>query len=178
MINLQGTAFRLFFVAFVGLSCLTLGYVKGKADEQINTLENKIIETKIIRVVEIKYQEKADKIAQEVKHEQDKIKVVYKTQIKEVIKYVKENPNGSASRPVDVDFGLLFNASSQACDASETACRIASEISSDPTKAPTQADLLGVITEQHDMYRQCSVVVDGWQKFYEVLRQQSLEKVE
>jgi hypothetical protein len=95
----------------------------------------------------------------------EKIRYVYKTIDKEVIKYVEKTPDASVAI-ADPEWVRLFNASSLACDPSSPSCVARSEVSGEVTRA----EALFVAKEQHQLYHSCRATLHGTQEFYEALR--------
>lgn len=125
-----------------------------------------VVASKAAAIVE-KKQEVADVTASKVEVAQAKVEVVYKVINKEVIKYVQSPVSNDAI--ADSEWVLLYNASSLGCDVTESTCRAQSEVS-----APvTRAEALQVAVEQHRLYRECSIRIDGWIDFYESMRRVS-----
>lgn len=142
------------------------GYTIGLNNQKVENIQKEAKETAAVVKVEKSLQTVSDDVAVKQQEREAEIKIVYKPIIKEVIKYVKENPD--ANDVVDADFGLLFNASSKGCDVTEPTCRAESSI----PEGTTNAQLIETATEQHQIYQECRSTVIGWQEFYSKLKKE------
>jgi hypothetical protein len=104
---------------------------------------------------------------------QEKIKIVYKTINKEVIKYVERTPD--ASSPIsDPEWIKLFNISSLGCSPEDPSCVARAEADGEVSRA----EALWIVKEQHELYHGCRNTLTELQDYYENLRKTINQKEE
>ncbi len=150
----------------LGMACYGAGFVHGITHEQKNEAKKETAQLVHIIVKERQVQAVADKVGSDVVEQKEKIKTVYKYVDKEVIKYVTNNPESSTAI-ADAEWLRIFNASSLGCEPSEPACNAAATVPG----IVTRAEAIETIRQQHEIYQNCRVTVEGWQKFYKQVKE-------
>ncbi len=150
----------------LGIACYGAGFVQGINHEQKNQAKKENAQLVHIIVKEREVQAVADKVGSEVVTQKETIKTVYKNVDREVIKYVTNNPESSVAI-ADAEWLRIFNASALGCEPSEPTCNANAEVSG----IVTRAEAIETIRQQHEIYQNCRVTVDGWQSFYKQVKE-------